>query len=1407
MAEAALETAQARPPGRSAARRWLVGFAKFLVGTLIGLALALLAFLAFLDTSVGHRFIVDRIAAMTPKSGFRIRIGRIDGSIWGRTQLRDVRLYDPKGLFAESSRIGMDWRPIDFLWGSLVVHELESDLAILHRMPALNPAEEPRPLLPDYDIHLGRLDVRQLRIGAGVSGRERIGSLTGAAEIRRGRALLRLDVAIRGPGSGRAEVGGDRIRIELDAEPGRDRFDMDARIRAPANSVAGAMLGTRRRVRLDLGGEGRWSRWTGTALLDISGRRTADLRLAMASGRFRLEGQAAPAPFLRGKLQRLTAPRIAVRGSGLFEDRKLDGRLSLLSPSIRVETRGRFDLRRNAYENVQIAAELIRPAAMFRNMSGRQIRFTAVLNGPAGTARFAYRLTTPRVQFDNTGFEEVRAQGAGNLSRPPIRVPLLVTARRVTGVGDVAGGILANMRLQGVLQVTGERVIGENLVLTSDKLNALVDIGVALKGGAYVVILNGGLRSYLIPGFGLVDVLTELRAVPGPGGRGTIVTGTARAWVRRLDNRFLAWVAGGLPTLDTSLTRGTDKIVRFANLRIASPDLALAGDGLRRTDGTFSFEGGGRHADFGPLRLTLDGRLERPRLTVRLERPMDALGLRDVVLDVDPNEAGFAWRGQGGSALGPFTGNGQILLPRGQPATIQFARLDVSGTRASGALRSDPGGFTGDLDVAGGGLDGRLRFSPAGGHQRIAVNLRANEARFVGPPPVVVRRGTIEGVILLDPAGTSIEGRVVARGVSRGPLSIAGIDASASLRGGAGTIRARVAGSRGRDFSFNAVAEVSPGRYRVSGSGTLDRRPLELVTPAELTSTPEGWRLARTQFRFAGGNATLSGLFGTRTEVDARMEAMPLAVLDIFYPRLGLGGIASGTVRYSSPSADAPPTGEANLRIRGLTRAGLVLTSRPVDIGLNARLDGRNAALRAVAVSEGRTIGRAQARISPIGAAGNLIERLTRAPMRAQIRYNGAADTLWRLTGIELIDLSGPAAIGADMSGTFENPVINGSVRTAGARLESAVTGMVIDNLQSVGRFGGSELRIERFSGRTEGGGAISGSGALDFSVARRVGMRFDLDARDARLLDRDDIQAAVTGRLAIRSDGDGGTISGAVTMTQGRFQLGSATAAAQVPRLNIRERNRPDDDLGPVVRRIAPWRLDLAVTAPGRLSVTGLGMNSEWRADLRVAGTVTEPRITGDAGLIRGTYDFAGRRFDLVRGNIRFAGEAPVNPILDIAAEARVRGLSAQIRVTGRSQRPEIGFTSTPALPQDELLSRILFGTSITNLSAPEAVQLAAAVASLNDPRGGLDPINAVRRSIGLDRLRILPADVTQGIGTQLAAGKYFGRRVYVEVVTDGRGYSATTVEYQITRWLSLLSSISTIGRESVNLRVSRDY
>ena len=57
------------------------------------------------------------------------------------------------------------------------------------------------------------------------------------------------------------------------------------------------------------------------------------------------------------------------------------------------------------------------------------------------------------------------------------------------------------------------------------------------------------------------------------------------------------------------------------------------------------------------------------------------------------------------------------------------------------------------------------------------------------------------------------------------------------------------------------------------------------------------------------------------------------------------------------------------------------------------------------------------------------------------------------------------------------------------------------------------------------------------------------------------------------------------------------------------------------------------------------------------------------------------------------------------------------------------------------------------------------------------------------------------------MALGKNLGRDFYVEIITDGRGYSATELEYRVTSWLALLASVSTIGRESAVAEISKDY
>ena len=1389
MAEIVAE-AERGGPGRRLRGDWARRFLNELLALFVALLLLLGVALVLLDTAPGHRFIIDRIGRLETASGLRIRIGRIDGSIFGKSQLRNVRVSDPNGIFLTSPNIVLDWSPGAWLDNKLHIDSVTADRGSLVRLPKLRPSVRKGPILPGFDIHIGELRIERLDIGPQVSGQARSGKVWGKADVHSGRALVELGAIING--------GGDRIAFHLDAEPDRNKFELAARAIAPANGLVPAMIGTKRALNLQIGGSGSWTRWRGRAALDLSGRPTARLALGVDSGRYRLVGKWAPAIFLKGKLQRLTSPIVNLRGDATMKDRILDGQLTAATPELRAVARGALDLAQRRFNRMRLGIDLLKPPALFPNMTGKGVRMVWTLDGPFETADYSYRLTSQGVKFDDTGFVAMQAEGRGRMTPWPMHVPIRLSAKAITGIGDVAGAMLANPKIEGWLDITPKLVRGDHLKITSAKWNGQMSVLIDLVTGQFQVLLSGAMQRYLVPGVGIVDVMTDLKVVPGAGGHGSHVVGTAKAWVRRLDNSFFRDLTGGLPWLTTNLERGNDGIVHFTNLQLYSPKLRLSGAGQRFRDGTFHIIASGRQAKYGPVRMTLDGHIERPKIDLFLDRPNDALGIRAMHLLLLPTTAGFDYMASGGSRLGPFTSKGRILLPHNGATIISIAALDAGGAHASGDLRSDPGGFNGRLTLANGTLGGTLDFSPWHGDQRIDAHLTANGAAF--PGAFSVRSGRADGTIILADEHTTIDGTLDARGVDASGLTLARLTANAKLVDGTGQVRAAFAGRRGAAFAFSTLADVSPDQVRLTGSGRIEREPLVLNQAAVFTRDGDGWSLAPTKLTFAGGAATISGRSGSRPEVHAQVAGMPLEVLDVAWPQLDLKGTATGHLDYAWKGNRS---GRINLTVRGLSHAGLILASKPIDLGIAAVVNGGQAAMRAVAVSDGAVVGRAQARFAPMGG-GPLLAELMNAPLFAQLRYVGPADTLWRLTGSEVIDMSGPLAVGADIGGRLADPQIRGSLKTQNARLESAVTGMVVDKITSQARFSGPQLIFSQISGVTSGGGSVTGNGTVTFSGGNTA-LNLSFNANQALLLNRDDVAARVSGPLKIRSDGNGGTISGELKLDKGRFQLGRASAAAAVPQLNVREIGLNSEDVIEP-EQLHPWRLAIKL-AGKNLQVQGLGINSMWTTDLDIGGLADEPRFTGRADLVRGEYDFAGRNFRLDRGTIRFRGEDPPDPQLDIHAQAQVQGLDASVLVQGTGLKPEITFSSTPPLPQDELLSRILFGTSITNLSAPEALQLASAVAALQSGSGSLDPINSLRKAIGLDRLRVVPADIATGQKTAIAAGKYITRKLFVEVVTDGQGYSATRVEYQMTRWLSLLSTVSTVGRSSASVRISKDY
>ncbi|RED16120.1 translocation/assembly module TamB domain-containing protein [Parasphingopyxis lamellibrachiae] len=1378
-----------------------------------------------LDTPPGRRFLIDRIEALEPANGLRVRIGRIDGSIYGRMTISDLRLYDPEGLFFEAPELDLDWQPGLFLLDNrLHIDSLSSDLAILHRTPALVPSEEEgQPILPGFDIHVGSLDIVRLRFEEAVAGQREHVSLAGNADIRSGRALVQL--------RSQSLDSGERLTFALDAEPDGDVFDVDLQLYAPEDGILAGLTGIERSLAMDIAGSGTWESWNGRAQIDSGEARVVDLDLEANDGAFVLGGVVRSTELLDpGVLRRLTAPEMNLSARATLENRSLAGDFDIRSPSAVIEGRGVLDLAESAFDGFAARFRLLDPSALVANMSGSDVRMSVGLDGPFDRAEFRYELTAPRAAFGGTGFDNLRIGGEGRLGQTPFTLPVAATASRITGLGETFDDVVRNVSVDGNLLITDEQIVGDDLLLRSDRLRGDISTIYDLASGNYAAAFNGDIDRFRLPGLGIFDIRTRVDVRPASGGN-FVIAGEARAVTRQLENSFFQTLSGGPPVVDASIAYGPDGRFAFTDMQLRSPSLRFNGSGYLDGGGELYISGSGQQAQYGPLTVTAQGAPSRPRVELTLANPVPSARVADVNAVLEPNERGYLYTATGQSMGGPFASSGVVALPTGAPVSITVSELLVADTRTSGGFAFRDGGMVGLLELTGIGVTGDIQLLTEGGEQLVVVDIDAENARLGGEIDATVRRAMLD--LRWRPLEDlpRLEGSVELYGLRRRNLSLARFDGSVELEGGHGTADFNLGGARGRNFDFSAQAVIAPGDIGIEGGGSFRGEPIEL-TPLTIRQDENGWVIPESTISYAGGGATLSGRFGgSVTQVDANVDSVPLSLIDIAYPDTGFGGLATGMVHYRQSDDSNIPTGHVELRIRSLTREGFALRPRPVNLGINARLENRRLATRAIMESDGEEIMRFQARLDPIAGEGNFGDLLAVAPLFAELRYNGSAETLWQLTGNEVLSLSGPLFADLNIEGTLDTPDVSGELKVRNGRLESALTGTVVEGVSSDGTFAitqtltddgivrQSRLEFPSLSGTTPGGGSISGSASFDLGLASGFGMNVELEADRAWLLRRDDISAQVSGPLTITLRAPPGTaigtanarpvgeIRGDFDMVRGEFALGQAAPSIIVPTLNVTEINRPLDE--PEDRPVpVNWTLNVDVNARNRFMVRGLGLDSEWSADIDVRGPLENFQILGAMNLRRGSYEFAGRSFELERGRIEFYGNQPVDPVLDIVAVGDAEGLDAMINIGGTGNSPEIRFTSTPALPTSELLSRLLFGTSITNLSAPEALQLGAAVASLQTGGGGgLNPINAVRDAIGLDRLRVLPADPAEGRGTAVAAGVYVTRRLFVEVISDGQGYSATETEFRITRWLSLLSSISTLGRVETNLQISRDY
>jgi translocation and assembly module TamB len=1409
MAADELLATEGAAPGKT--RSWPLTILRWIGLALLGLVLLFALFLVGLNSDAGRRFVVTQIEKYEFENGMKIGIGRLDGSLYGRMVIRDFTLSDPKGVFLASPEVRVDWRPIRYLANHVDVRSATAATMTMRKLPEFKVVPDTgEPLLPDLDIDVGTLRVDRFIFEAPVAGERQEAKIAGKIAIADRRAQVTANAETIG-----AKAKGDTLKLLLDAVPEENRLAVTLDVNAPQGGVLAAMGGFKEPLTAKLDGRGDWKAWNGNLTANLGAAPLARVALTGRDSTFTAKGSAQASRLLTGPMAEMLGTETAIDLTARLNERKadIDGRLS--SDAARLGISGGVDLGASRYDGLQLAANILRPGAIAPALRANGLRATATLDGAFDLPTVEYQANANSLAVNDIVVEGLSLAGKARVDADQIVIPVAGRASRIRGLDTVAGGTLVQVRLDGDLAYSNGRILSDNLRLRSPRIDAKAIIIADLNKGFYTGAIDGRINDYRIESVGIFDIDTDADLKTAPRG-GFEIVGRVRARSTKLFNSGVRDFLGGNATASSDVRYGTDGIVRFANLRLSAPRLRVTGgQGSYAPNGQIHLNARANSTDYGPVGVELAGTISDPRAVVTAARPGLGIGLANLVARINGAPNGYRLAATGDTDYGPLSADVVLLMTKG-PLTIDVERGDLSGIGFNGRLvQSKAGPFEGQLNASGQGLGGLVRLTAAGKYQAAAINVRANDVVLPGPAQLAVGSAIVDAdVTLYDRPHVVADIQIAETQIREYDIAVARV--KIDYRDGSGKAQALVEGTSGVPFRIAANADLKPELWRASVQGRATGINFRTTSPARIIPGADGYELLPTTVSLGrGSSARIAGRFGDGIMLQSRLDRVNMAILNAVYPDMGLGGRASGSLDFEQANSDSFPRADARLTIHDFTRTTAVSISQPVDVNFAGKLLADGGEARAVMRKRGSVIGRMQASLRPLGpGAGGWTERLMAAPLGGGIRYNGPADTLYSFFGPANQHVSGPVAVAADFSCSVSDPCLQGVVRGKDMVYENQTYGTRLTNMVVAGRFTGNRLEIEQLTAKA-GDGTVQAKGFISLASADGYPMNISATLDNARLAKSENIAARATGNLTLEKvAGQTALLSGSLRLPETRYKI-VREGAAQVPVLTGVRRKPPagrprvaGDGLAAVGGSLFDLiRLDIALKAPDEIYVSGMGLESEWKADIVLRGTTEAPRVTGEIELVRGTLGFAGRSFELQEGRVTFPTGDAFDPAIRLLASDTIETVTVSVSVTGRASNPQIAFSSVPGLPQDEIVSRILFGDSITTLSPLQAVQLASSLNTLSGSGGGLSPLGALQSATGIDRLRVLGPDDTVGRGAALAAGQYITKDIYIEVITDARGYTATQLEISLTPALSLLSQAGGSGQTNLSVRYRKDY
>ncbi|WP_203227998.1 translocation/assembly module TamB domain-containing protein [Roseovarius dicentrarchi] len=1370
------------------------------------------------DRGLLQGFIEDNLST----EGRAVRIEGFAGALSSEATLELLTIADEDGIWLTLKDVTLNWSRLALLRGRLEVTKLSAGEILVPRFPKpqqsvdIPDAEATGFSLPDLPVAINVEEVAANRIvlGAPLLGEEVSLSLAGSLQLDDGVGNAKLDVT-------RLDRSSDKVALDVRYSNADHQLGVDLTVTEDAGGLASRLMGIPGAppLKLTVLGDDPLEDFTAEIALETDGEQRIGGTVAVQSPAPDPAAPDAPTPLqfsvdIGGDIAPVFAPEyraffgreiaLTVRGSKPADGGLGIDVLSLKSAALTLD--GTLQLGADNWpRSFDLTGRLASANgdAVLLPLSGPK----TTLDGADLKLRFDHETGDEwRLTLDATGLvrddltlDAAQISGGGTLAKgegaAPGRVDgaldLAATGLALTdpdlkaALGDALNGDIVFDWTQGTpfrlssLSVNGQDFSVEGsaeIAGLSKPMAPRLSASVAVKAadlGRFAGLAGADLQ-------GATDVQIDVVTTPMDGEIEVSVSGTAQD------------LAVGQPRLDPLLTgrtqlrldarRGKDGTF-LDTARVTSANVDL--------DASAAWKSAGSTAD---LMLKL------------VDTAVIAPGLSGpATLRLDADQAGDVWTisaGASGPGEAVMTANGTIDVVGGKPGLFD-GRASIVATdfsRYSALAGRDLGGAASVvIDARGNAADlsGQAELQMNG--QDLAIGIEAADR---------ILRGASS--LRID-AERSADGALT---LSKGIITTPQLDATAQgfyASDGAGTATVDLAGD---DLSIG-IAQVDRllrGKSSAhvealrSADGGITLRAGRLNTP-QIDATANGFLAANGAAR-ASVDVTGNNIAIGIAQVDSLLRGRSTLNAEVARDADGTLVIDSAALRTPQVTADVSGTlgtgGNSTARIDARVSNVALLApgiSGPGTIKGTVRGDGSGYVIDTDATGPAGITAKITGRI------GNDRNLNLQARGKVPLALANFAISPRSLSGIANFDLAvnGPPAVSS----------VTGTITTSGAGLALPKLKLALQGINANVRLTGGAAQIDASAGVSTGG-RLAVNGRIGLSGGYQADLAADLQG--VGITDPGLYTTKANGRITLNGPLTGGAnIAGTINLGKVSIQVpsGAITAGANLPGLeHINEpaavrRTRAFADMlngggngGPGTEASGPvFGLDVTVNAPARIFVRGRGLDAELGGALRLRGNTAQVIPEGRFNLLRGRLDILGKRLDLTEGYLQMQGSFV--PYLHLVAQTTSGDVQIIIGIDGPATEPEITFSSQPDLPEDQVVSQLIFGRDLSQISAFQAIQLASAVATLAG-KGGGGVVGKLRQGVGLDNL-----DVTTGAegNTEVKAGKYLSENIYSEVEVDSEGETQINLNLQINKRLKAKGSFGAGGNSGLGVFFEKDY